>query len=196
MKRLAILLIVLSMLCALAACGAGEAEVKKADDFLSGLSTLDSADAIKDVDKLVELTAPVINIHANAFDLSRGWEERTHEYEKYVHIFGSDGKVYIYVTDGRITKAAFTFVVGTNKAIFDSADILTGIYGEPEKVQLNGAPSSNVEVKRAIEDSSKPDFRYNYTWTPNLKGRSLSVYESYYYASGVNFCYIVIKNPD
>jgi hypothetical protein len=196
MKKAAAILLVFAVILSLWSCKAGPQEVKKAENFMADLSALDAASPVTDISKLVEATAPVLGIRVTAFDLKDHWEEKSSEYEKYVHIFGSGGVASVYVFRGRVEKVTYTFCVNSKTDIFDAADTLVGLYGDPDAVSLNSAQSTNSDVKKAISESSDPDLRYNYQWTPNLKGQSLSLYMAYYYANGVNFAYVVVSVPD
>lgn len=194
MTKIIALLLVLVMIFTLAACKASKTDVKRADDFLTGLASFTDANPISSIDKLADLSASVVTLPSNAFDFSKGWEKKTGEREKYLYIYNSDATLSIYTPSDNVSKVTYTFCVDTVKDIYNAADNLIDIYGDPALVYLDGVTSSHSEVDRSTNDSNNKDLTYSYVWKTELHSQTIYVYVAYYYASGINFSYIVISN--
>lgn len=188
------LLILFVMVFSLSACGASKADIKKADDFITSLSSFESTDPVNDIDELVDASAAVINLPDKAFEFKDGWEKKKDEHEKYFYIFNTDATLSVYTGSGKVKRVTYTFCVDSAKDMYGAADNLIGIYGEPASVYLNGAASSHGDVDRATNNSEDPELTYSYAWKTELQGQSIYVYEAYYNASGVNFSYVIVSN--
>lgn len=193
MSKILSLCVFLIIVLSLSACRVSKADIRKADEFIYKLSSFESADPVSDIDELADLSASIINLPVDAFDFDDVWEKKKGESEKYVVIFGADATLSVYFSSGKIYKVTYTFCADSAQDTQDSIDNLVSIYGEPESVSLNGEVSSHSEAEQATNIGDNPDFKYYYEWVTELQGLNISVYEAYYYGSGINFTYIVIS---
>ena len=193
MSKPVALFVELALIFTLSACHSNKADVKRADEFLTALSSFESADHITDIDELVDLSASIIGLPVKAFDTKDGWERKKDENEKYIVLFNADTTLSIYFSSGKINRVTYTFRAASAQDTHDSIDNLVSIYGEPTSVSLNGKDSSYSETSRAANNSDNPDFKYYYEWITELHGQNISVYEAYYDDSGINFTYIVVS---
>ena len=146
------------------------------------------------MEKLAELSSSVLGLHAAAFGFKNGgWQLKEGEYNRYVSIFNADATLSAKVSSDKIERISYTFTVKSDRDIYNSADRLISLYGQPIGVYLNSAPSSHSAVDRATTDSTDPKLTYSYAWRPKLRGQDVYVYEAYYNASGIKFTYIIIS---
>lgn len=186
--------VLLAALFSLSACKASTLDIKKADDYLAALSSFKSEDASDKIDELAELSATVINLDAKAFDFKNGWYNLNNSSKEYLFIFISHGSLTVFKEENKVTRLDYTFCVDSTRDMYDAADNLISLYGEPASVYLNGAPSSHSEVDQAASSSDDPELTYSYVWKTELQGQPIYVYEAYYLQNGIHFSYVIVSS--
>lgn len=188
------LIVLLVIVFSISACGASSTDIKKADDYLTALSSFKSDDPTEKLDELAELSATVVNLNVKAFDFENGWYNLNNSSKEYLFIFNSHGSLTVFKKDNKVSRLDYTFTVDSAREMYVAADHLIDLYGEPASVYLNEAPSSHREVDKASSSSDNPELTYSYVWKTELQGQTIYVYEAYYLQNGINFSYVIVSD--
>lgn len=192
------LLIACVMMIVVSACSPNKpdrVDTNRVAGYLSGLSTLNAGDPVKDTSTLVDLSLSVLYVPKNAVTYGPDWARKSNRFEKYYDLFGSGGTVSLYENETQVNKTSYTYLVKTTKQVYQAADKLIGIYGKPDSVTLNSIDSTQDQVILAADKGNDPDLRYCYEWTLKQDNHKYYIYLAYYYKSGLNFTYLVVCDP-
>lgn len=195
MTRATALLLILALIISTTSCQAQRKDVNRADQYLYGVSSAETADVVSGIGPLTEASIAVINVPKNAFNFNSAWTVKDSEFEKYVVLFNSSAKLSVYVNQKTVEKVTYTFEVTSTDAIYKAAQDMITTYGQPDSIGLNSENVTNSVVLDAIKAGNDPDLRYVYDWTIERDTVKTYIYLAYYYSKGIHFAYLVVCTP-